>query len=279
MQQTLTLGISPCPNDTYIFHALLHGLIPLPFKVQYILADVEELNTRACSGELDATKLSVGVLPKVLKQYAVLHSGGALGFGCGPLLISKKELSAEEQKNASIAIPGAMTTAALLLKTHGAFAGTVQEMVFDQIMPAVLEEKVQMGLIIHEGRFTYESFGLKKVLDLGQWWEDTYNLPLPLGCIAVRRNLPKDMALALEEGIKQSILYAQKHPHAAQDFIRAHAQELSETVTSAHIDTFVNDYSVSLGESGQNAIKKLLAVQSNQSNLEHINSDSIFLEI
>ncbi len=271
--KTITIGISPCPNDTFIFHALLHELVPLPFKLKYILADVEELNARAVQGELFATKISAGVLPKVLENYAVLQSGGALGFGCGPLIISKKKLTPAEQAKASIAIPGSMTTANLLLQTHGAFHGQRHEMVFDQIIPAVLDGKIDMGLIIHEGRFTYAQYGLHKILDLGEWWEQSYNLPLPLGCIAVRRDLPKDMALALETGIAQSILYARKHPQASHEFIHTHAQELSQEVTTAHIKTFVNDYSISLGDTGKDALRKLLSVQTQETSL-----NSIFLE-
>ncbi len=265
MTKSITLGISPCPNDTYIFHALLHGLVPMPFEIEYILADVQELNRRACQGELDATKLSAGALPSVLAQYAVLNSGGALGFGCGPLLVTKKDLCPSKYKNASIAIPGHMTTAAVLLNLHGDFAGARHEMVFDAIMPAVLNDEVDMGLIIHEGRFTYESLGLRKVLDLGEWWEGFYHLPLPLGCIAVRRDLPKDVGLALEAGITQSIEFARAHPEASKDFIHSHAQELSDEVTCAHIKTFVNDYSLHLGKDGQSAIQKFLSTSPHMS--------------
>ncbi len=272
MQDTLTLGISPCPNDTYIFHALLHGLVPLPFKVHFVLADVEELNARALNGELMATKLSAGVLPKVLPRYAVLRSGGALGFGCGPLLIAREPLSPEKQSTASIAIPGRMTTAALLLQLHGHFQGPREEMIFDAVMPYVQEGKADMGLIIHEGRFTYAEKGLHKILDLGQWWEDTHAAPLPLGLITVRRDVPKSMALALEQAISQSILYAHTHPEASADFIKSHAQELSQEVTAAHIATFVNDYSLDLGSTGQKALELLL------SKVMPAETNSIFLE-
>ncbi len=258
MQDTITLGISPCPNDTYIFHALLHGLVPVPFNIKYILADVEELNARAVAGELMATKLSVGVLPKVLPRYAVLRSGAALGFGCGPLLIAREPLSPEAQATASIAIPGRMTTANLLLQLHGHFQGQREEMIFDKVMPHVLEGKAHMGLIIHEGRFTYADQGLHKIMDLGEWWEEAFQMPLPLGAITVRRDVPKETALALEKAIAQSIAYARAHPEASANFIRAHAQELSEEVTAAHIATFVNDYSVDLGTLGQKAIELLV---------------------
>ncbi len=275
MKETLRLGISPCPNDTYIFHALLHGLVPVPFNIDYCLADVHELNTRASQGELQATKLSVGVLPKVLDNYAVLNSGGALGFGCGPLLVSKEPLTQEMQKKASIAIPGHTTTAAMLLDLHGGFEGKRQAMVFDRVMPAVLNGDADMGLIIHEGRFTYENLGLTKILDLGEWWESVYRLPLPLGCICVRRDVPKDMCKALETAISQSIEYARTHPEASRDFIRAHAQELSDEVIQAHISTFVNDFSIFLGYDGQNALQKLLNARPD---VENISTDSIFLE-
>ncbi len=277
MQDTITLGISPCPNDTYIFHALLHGLVSTPFKIRYIMADVEELNARARTGELHATKLSVGVVPHIVEHYALLRSGGALGFGCGPLLIAREPLSMEAQATGSIAIPGHMTTAALLLNLHGHFQGTRQEMLFDAVMPHVLQGKSPMGLIIHEGRFTYEAQGLHKILDLGAWWEESFHAPLPLGAIAVRRDIPRAQALALEEAISQSILYARAHPEASADFIQAHAQELSPAVTKAHISTFVNDYSIHLGKLGEEAIELLVhkALQHQPS----ISRTSLFLDI
>ncbi len=259
MQDTLTLGISPCPNDTYIFHALLQGFVDVPFHIHCVMADVEELNARARAGELDATKVSAGVLPNILHEYAILRSGAALGFGCGPLLISKKELSPEEQKTASIAIPGQMTTAAMLLGLNGNFHGPRHEMIFDAIMPAVLEGKVDMGLIIHEGRFTYAQKGLHKVLDLGQWWEECHKTPLPLGVITVKRSLPFDKAHALEKGIAKSIAYARHNPEASKHFIATYAQELSEEVTQAHIATYVNEFSYDLGEQGCAALRQLLA--------------------
>ncbi len=278
MQDTITLGISPCPNDTYIFHALLHGLIDIPFKIQYIMADVEELNARACAGELHATKLSVGVLPKVLPRYAVLRSGGALGFGCGPLLVARKPLHLQEQSIASIAIPGHMTTAALLLNLHGHFQGSRSEMLFDKVMPHVLQGHTDMGLIIHEGRFTYAEQGLHKILDLGQWWESSFQAPLPLGAIVARRDMPLAQARILEKAIAQSILYARAHPQASKDFIRAHAQEISEEVTKAHIETFVNDYSLDLGELGQKAITLLVSKALDNTAVHAHSLNSIFLE-
>ncbi len=259
MQDTLTLGISPCPNDTYIFHALVQGFVDVPFHIHCIMADVEELNARAKAGELDATKVSAGVLPNILDEYAILRSGAALGFGCGPLLISKKELSLEEQKTASIAIPGHMTTAAMLLHLHAGFQGPRHEMIFDAVMPAVLEGRADMGLIIHEGRFTYAQKGLHKVLDLGQWWETCHGCPLPLGVIVAKRSLPVERALALEQAIARSITYARHNPEASKHFIASHAQELSEEVTQAHISTYVNDFSYDLGEQGRDALRQLLA--------------------
>ncbi len=278
MQNTITLGISPCPNDTYIFHALLHGLIDVPFNIEYIMADVEELNARACKGELHATKLSVGVLPKVLQHYAVLRSGGALGFGCGPLLVARKPLDENAQRTASIAIPGHMTTAALLLDLHGHFQGPKEDMLFDKVMPHVLQGQSDMGLIIHEGRFTYADQGLHKILDLGQWWESSFQAPLPLGAIVTRRDMPLAQARMLEEAITKSILYARKNPEASKSFIRAHAQEISEEVTKAHIATFVNDYSLDLGELGQRAIELLVGKALQKTDASTHYASSIFLE-
>ncbi len=261
MKKRFSLGISPCPNDTFIFHALLHKCVSLPFEIELVMADVEELNARACAGELDITKLSVGVVPKVIDTYALLQSGGALGWGCGPLIVSascQMKHDVKAQKTARIAIPGRMTTANLLLELHGGFQGIREEMIFDKVIPAVAEKRVEAGVIIHEGRFTYAHYGLHKVLDLGAWWETTYSVPLPLGLIAVRRDVPYEIAFIMEEAIRDSIVYARTHPQASADFIHTHAQELSDSVTQAHINTFVNEYSLALGEEGRAAVELLV---------------------
>lgn len=254
------IGISPCPNDTYIFHALLHGLVrpdyPRTIKLACRLADVEKLNGWAMAGELPLTKLSVGVLPFALDKYAVLASGAALGWGCGPLVVA---LDANvDMKTARVALPGRHTTASLLLDLHGGFAGPRREMLFSDIMPAVAAGQADVGVIIHEGRFTYGRHGLVKLLDLGQWWEDAYGLPLPLGAIAVRRDVEPGLAVAMEEAIAGSLEHARARPEDSAAFIRANAQELDEDVTAAHIAAFVTDYSLDLGRQGREAIAWLV---------------------
>ncbi len=258
MSTKIRLGISPCPNDTYIFHALVHGLVDFPMDIELIMADVEELNARALKGELDVTKLSLGVMPKAQQHYALINSGAALGFGCGPLIVSNNVVHEEELATSNIAIPGAMTTANLLLNLHGGFRGKRIEMIFDAIIPSIVNNQPPLGVIIHEGRFTYAQHGLHLVLDLGQWWEEKYALPLPLGAIAVHRRMPKDIALCVEKAIASSIQYAHAHPQESKSYIQEHAQELAEEVIAAHIATFVNDFSINLGKKGRFAIQSLL---------------------
>jgi len=255
---TYSLGISPCPNDTFIFDALINRRVPLPFAVTAHMADVEELNTLACRGALDITKLSLAAALRVLDRYRLLNSGAALGRGCGPLVVARPGLAQEAFSTARIAIPGRLTTANLLLSLNDQLHGPRTEMVFDQIMPALLAEKADLGLIIHEGRFTYAEKGLSLVLDLGAWWESHTGLPLPLGVIAVRRDLGERAALDIQEAIQRSLEYAHAAPEDGKEFIRSHAQEMNEAVMSAHIATFVNDFSRDLGDEGRNAVIALL---------------------
>jgi len=255
---TYSLGISPCPNDTFIFDALINRRVPLPFAVTAHMADVEELNTLACRGALDITKLSLAAALRVLDRYWLLNSGAALGRGCGPLVVARPGLAPEAFSTARIAIPGRLTTANLLLALSSRFHGPRTEMVFDQVMPALLAEKADLGLIIHEGRFTYAEKGLSLVLDLGAWWESHTGLPLPLGVIAVRRDLGEHTALNIQEAIQRSLEYAYAAPEDSKEFIRAHAQEMDEAVMSAHIATFVNDFSRDLGDEGRDAVVTLL---------------------
>jgi len=257
--QTISLGLSPCPNDTYIFHALLHGIVPPPMPLKPHIADVEELNALACRQQLDVTKMSVGATVRIMHDYALLSSGAALGWGCGPLIVARKNMPSADWRRASVAVPGLMTTANQLLSLHGGFAGPRTEMLFSDVMPAVARGEVDMGLVIHEGRFTYERLGLVKLLDLGQWWEATYHLPLPLGAIAVRRDVPLALARRMQGAITASLAHANAHPEDSRDFIREHAQEMDETVTRAHIRTFVTDFSLDLGQAGKAAIEMLVA--------------------
>ena len=258
LPESLSLGLSPCPNDTYIFHALLHGLVPAPVAFRPHLADVEEHNGMARRKELDVTKMSLGAAARIMDDYALLASGAALGWGCGPLVVAREPLPSEAWATARVAVPGLLTTANLLLTLHGGFQGPRQEMLFNEVMPAVARGDADLGVIIHEGRFTYQRLGLTKLLDLGEWWEGAFHVPLPLGAIAVRRNVPLETARAVQTAIAASLSYARAHPQASGDFVRAHAQELEESVTRAHIETFVTDYSLDLGEAGRAAIEQLV---------------------
>lgn len=258
--KTIRIGLSPCPNDTFIFHALLHGLAGMAPGVRFEahMADVETLNSLALGGELEITKISLGVMPHIGDRYALLSSGAALGWGCGPLVVAARALEQEEIREGSIAIPGKMTTANLLLALTGQFRGPRREMIFSDVIPSVAEGKTELGVIIHEGRFTYRDAGLVKIMDLGQWWERAYGLPLPLGAIAVRRDVPHDLAHAVQDGIRASLAHARANPGAALEFARRNAQELKDEVIRAHIDTFVTDYSLSLGDTGKKAIAALM---------------------
>lgn len=258
MTKTVTLGISPCPNDTYIFHALVEKLVPLPCEITLHMADVEELNALTMAGKLDISKVSTGVVPHIVDNYALLTAGGALGWGCGPLVVARKAMSAEELSHARIAIPGRMTTANLLLDLHGGFHGPRVEMLFDAVMPAVERGEVDCGLIIHEGRFTYADKGLVRVFDTGSWWEEHFAVPLPLGVIVARRDVDRPLALAVQSAIAASVAYARSHPTACRAFVQQHAQEMDAAVTAQHIATFVTDFSVDLGAQGCAAVEMLV---------------------
>ncbi|MGL4596651.1 MAG: 1,4-dihydroxy-6-naphthoate synthase, partial [Bacteroidia bacterium] len=224
----LTLGFSPCPNDCFIFDALIHNRIDtegLTFETQ--LADVETLNTNAFAGKIDITKLSYHAYAYCTQNYVLLDSGSALGRGCGPLLISKKNITTEDlaSGNLSIAIPGKYTTANFLCGL--AFPNATQKtpFVFSEIEQAVLNEQVDAGLIIHENRFTYSEKGLKKIIDLGAYWEETTGAPIPLGGIVIRRDLPLDIQHKVNRVLQRSVVYAFAHPNASMPYVRAHAQE------------------------------------------------------
>lgn len=255
------LGLSPCPNDTFIFHALLHGLVDFPLaELKPRLADVEALNQWVVQGEPEFSKISVGVVPHIMDNYALLASGSALGFKVGPLVVARKPLGMSELQQARVAVPGLHTTANMLLHLTGMFKGERKEMLFSDVMSAVSRGDVDAGVIIHEGRFTFAEHGLVKILDLGEWWEETFHLPLPLGVIAVRRDVDHDIAHAMQKAIAASLSYANKNPQASASFIRENAQELTPEVIQAHIKTFVTNYSLDLGEEGRAAITKLIQV-------------------
>jgi 1,4-dihydroxy-6-naphthoate synthase len=262
MNKQLTLGYSPCPNDTFIFHALTKGLIPWTDGLDVTLADVEELNGMAARGALDVVKVSTAAAAGILDEYVLLRAGGAMGYGAGPVLVAGESRTLQSLDGGTVAIPGERTTANLIFGLCCREAGisvTRQPMVFDEVMPAVEEGRVDAGVVIHEGRFTFGERGLSRVLDLGAWWEAHTGLPIPLGAIAIKRSLGEDVARRMNEAIRQSLLFARNEPEAGRDYIRSHAQELSEEVVRTHIETFVTDYSLDAGEAGVQAVSRLLA--------------------
>jgi len=256
----LTLGFSPCPNDTFIFDALIHHKIDtegLEFEVFY--DDVETLNQKAFRGELDITKLSYHAFAYVVDKYVLLDAGSALGFGVGPLLISNVEFSISDLNNVErrIGIPGKYTTANFLLGLALPEATNKQELVFSEIEDAVLSGKIDVGLIIHENRFTYQDKGLKKIIDLGDYWEKQTGCAIPLGGIVANRKLPLDVQHKINRVLKKSVEFAFANPKSGLEFIRSHAQEMSEEVMYKHIELYVNKYSVDLGEEGRKAVQIL----------------------
>ncbi len=254
----LTLGYSPCPNDTFIFYALTHGKVGAPGAlVSEILEDVETLNTKAFAAELDLTKVSFHAFAHLMDKYCMLKSGGALGRGCGPLVVSKKYSDMDGLRGGRIAIPGKYTTAHLLLMLYGSGFDNVAIMQFDKIMPAVAAGEVDAGLIIHEGRFTFQRYGLKKLLDLGEWWEGETGLPIPLGCILAKRSLGAETVSSVERAIRESIKYAYANGGDTKSYIKRHAQEMEEGVIESHIGLYVNDFSIDLGEEGIKAVETL----------------------
>lgn len=263
--QTLTLGFSPCPNDTFMFHGLVSGQTPLPgFTLQPELLDIEELNRRALdpARAFHVSKLSVAAYAAVRDRYALLDAGAAMGSGCGPLVVRASErgdvaeLSALSRRR--VAIPGEHTTAALLLRLLAPRDLIAVPMRFDLIMPAVARGAVDAGVIIHESRFTYANHGLVAVADLGSLWEMQKKMPIPLGVVVARRDLGDRAIDSIGAALRASIERARREPHLSRDYVRQHARELSEDVCRRHIDLYVNDWSVSMGPVGRLAIEELL---------------------
>lgn len=257
---TLSLSFSPCPNDCFMFDAVVHERIDLEgleFSVR--MADVEALNRATFAGEADVTKLSFHAFAYCSDNYALLDAGSALGRNCGPLLISKREIPMAEVAAGRIrvAIPGRYTTANFLLGL--AFPGLQDktELVFSDIEPALLAGDVDAGLIIHENRFTYADKGLRKIIDLGEFWEGETGMPIPLGGIVINRALPADVQQKVNRIVRRSVEYAFAHREASLPFVRANSQEMSEDVMYKHIDLYVNDYSVDLGPDGRRAVAVL----------------------
>ena len=261
MRRTLSLGISPCPNDTYIFAGLITGRVATgAFFLNTSLLDIQELNEQALEAAFDLVKISIAVYPRIMGTYRLLGAGAALGRGCGPLLLSARPLAPASLRSARLAVPGTLTTANLLLQKTGLHQGELLVMRYDLIMEAIRAGQVDAGVIIHEGRFTYPEYGLIKVLDLGQWWEDETGLPIPLGGIAMRRSLGTAAADWAEGAIRTSLDFADRHIDALRPYIRRHAQEMDESTITAHIRTFVNAYTRDLGTEGRRAIRELLGI-------------------
>jgi len=253
----IDIGFSTCPNDTFIFHAMLHNCMETG-DLNFIphLHDVEVLNLQAFSKRFHISKLSFYAYLKLRKHYEILDSGSALGYGCGPLLIAKSPDI--DISTAEIAVPGELTTANLLLKLWNPDVKNVKAIRFDNILESVRLGKFDAGVIIHEGRFVYKNYGCEKIIDLGEWWEHETGLPIPLGCIALRKDsdlipIKKD----IESIIKESVLYGFNNRSESEKYIKQHALELDDEVIDGHIDLYVNDFTLSLGSSGQKAVKTL----------------------
>jgi 1,4-dihydroxy-6-naphthoate synthase len=255
----LTLGFSPCPNDTFIFHALVNGLVKAPgLSFEERLMDVEQLNQHAMMAAFDVTKVSFHLYGHIRNNYALLPSGAALGRGCGPLLVSKKDVTVSSLCSKPVALPGRYTTAALLLRLFAPQLENLVYMPFDRIMPAVASGEVSAGVIIHESRFTFREHGLCQLVDLGEWWEADSGCPIPLGGIVTKKSLGSEMIATLGTLIAGSIAHARANPEAPREYIRAHSQEMSDEVCDAHIGLYVNDFSLDLGDEGRRAVTVLM---------------------
>ena len=255
----LSLGYSPCPNDTFIFYALVHGRLPGAPAVREVLEDIETLNGMAARRQLDVAKVSFHALAHLRSDYGLLHVGGALGRGCGPLVIAGEAFDGSQLAQRRVAIPGRMTTAALLLRLYAPALTEIVEMPFHRIMEATRDGVVDAGVIIHESRFTYPRYGLHEIVDLGQWWEETTGHPIPLGGIAARRSLGQAVIEGVDDGLRRSVEFAHGHPDEVRDYVAAHAQEMDRDVMEAHIGLYVNDYTLDYASDGEAAIEDLMA--------------------
>ena len=256
----LSLGFSPCPNDSFIFDALVHKKIDTQgLDFEFVLEDVETLNRKAFEQKLDITKLSYHAFAYLTDKYTLLNSGSALGNNCGPLLISKSQIPNPKSQipNLRIAIPGKYTTANFLFSLAFPKATNKIEMIFSEIEDSVLSGKADAGLIIHENRFTYEQKGLKKIIDLGEYWESIANAPIPLGGIVVKKDFPDELKQKINRVLRRSIEFAFANPKSSINFVKNHAQEMSEEVMYKHIDLYVNNYSIDLGKKGRRAVQLL----------------------
>jgi 1,4-dihydroxy-6-naphthoate synthase len=276
---TLTLGFSPCPNDTFIFDALVNNKIDTEgIVVEPVLEDVQTLNEWALQGRLAITKISYGVLPLLLDKYLVLNAGGALGKGVGPLLITKQAGASKDVNEMTIAIPGENTTAHMLFSLAYPQAAKKKFMVFSAIEDAVLNGEVDAGVIIHENRFTYQQKGLHKLVDLGEYWERQTGNPIPLGGIVMKKTFDRALQQKVDALIKRSLEYSFKHYPLITDYVKQHSQEMSETVMRQHIDLYVNNYSLQLGVEGKAAVNTFLDIYSKLKTVT-VREKEIFLEV
>lgn len=268
----ITLGISPCPNDTFIFGALAGKLIDTEgVDFEFVMEDVEALNKMAFAGTTDVTKLSYHAFAHLTDRYALLHAGSALGNNCGPLLVARTALSGAEINQARIAIPGKMTTANFLLGLAFPDATHRVETLFSDIEDSVVSGACEAGLIIHENRFTYQQKGLVKLMDLGEYWESTTGLPIPLGGIVVRRDIPQDVQLKINRLVRKSVEFAFANTEAVMPYIRCHAQAMDDQVMMSHIGLYVNDYTIDLGPKGQSAIREMFRMALDKGLIEKYN--------
>jgi 1,4-dihydroxy-6-naphthoate synthase len=259
MERNISLGFSPCPNDTFIFDAWVNQRLNTGNLIsKLVIADVEELNRLSLTATLDVTKLSLSAFALVADHYELLTAGSALGINCGPLLISKNEIAFHDLSTKKIAIPGFLTTANLLLSLFAPEATNKHEVLFSEIEQRVLDDTYDAGLIIHESRFTYNERGLKKIADMGELWEATMHVPLPLGCIAIRKSLPTDLKILINQVMENSVSFAIEFPDASREFVKQHAQELSDEIIAKHIQLYVNSFTKQLGVQGKSAICTLL---------------------
>jgi 1,4-dihydroxy-6-naphthoate synthase len=278
--RTLSLGYSPCPNDTFLFYALVHGKVDTgDLGFREVLVDVETLNQMALRSELDITKISYHAFGYLSEDYCLLRSGSAMGRNCGPLIVSKKNYNIQDLQGKKIAIPGRLTTANLLLQLfsqdYGITFSSIAEMPFHKIMNAVGREDMDAGLVIHEGRFTYPSYSLKKVIDLGEWWEKETGLPLPLGGILAKNNLGRDLIKEVDSIIKKSIEYSFNNRVEPKSYIKKHSQELADEVIEQHINLYVNKYSLDISEEGLSAVRELLKRAEKRGIIKQWRSDSL----
>jgi Predicted periplasmic solute-binding protein len=274
----LTLGFSTCPNDTFIFDAMVHQRIDTEnLQFDLIMTDVEELNRMAFAGEIDITKLSYHAFVYAAGQYQLLHAGSALGYKNGPMLISKHKIYPDEVNDLRIAIPGKNTTANLLLSIAYPYVKERKEYLFSDIEEVLLSGEMDAGLIIHENRFTYQAKGLTKIVDLGEFWENLTGKPIPLGGIAVNRKLPEALRQSVDRVMRRSVEYAFANPNTSYPFVKQYAQEMDETVMRSHIELYVNDFTRDLGNEGRSAIETLYAEAAQRGVIPTI-GDDIFVK-